>query len=302
VDEIDLVLSNMLLMNSRTPYRVLADKLGLSINAVHKRIQSLIESGVIRGFTAKPSIAALGFLHIFVHGVSNARSMDTAMKRLSTCDDVYWVSVGGGDHLYVGAYIRSLSNLNETAATITELGELSDPVIGIVDNGLDPAVHSQEQLEPLDWEIIYQLKDDSKRPISEVADAIGISAKTARRRLNRMMRHHLVELSILWYPDASNDVISFFHVRSDTKARLNVMDLYRSYSPRMIMAIGFQNIPGEFLLLAWSRTINEMREFYRRFEADLRFRSVSANIIFMGEVYQTWRDRLIEEKGAPKPI
>ena len=300
MDEIDLVLSNMLLMNSRTPYRELADKLGLSVNAVHKRIQSLIETGVIRGFTAKPSIAALGFLHVFIHGVSGAKSMDAAMKKLSECEDVYWVSVGGGDHLYVGAYVRSLNHLNKTAATITELGELSDPVIGIVDNGFDPAVRSREELESLDWEIMYQLKDDSKRAISEVADAIGISAKTARRRLDRMLKHHLIELSILWYPDASNDVVSFFRVHADAKANVNVMDLYKTYLPRMIMAICFQNIPGEFMLLAWSRTINEMREFYRRVEEDTRFTSVSPNIIFMGEVYPTWRDALIVEKGKPE--
>ncbi len=302
VDEIDLVLSSMLLLNSRTPYRVLADKLGLSVNAVHKRIQSMIEIGVIRGFTAKPTIKALGFLSVFIHGVSGARSMDAAMKRIASCDDVYWVSVGGGDHVYVGAYVRGLSMLNETAATITTLGEISDPVIGIVDNGYDPAILPREQLESLDWEIIYQLRDDSKRPISEVADAIGISAKTARRRLNRMIKYQLIELSMLWYPDASNDVISFFQVRSDPRVRLMIMDLFRDYSPRMIMAIGYQNIPGDYLLLAWSRTINEMREFYQRVEADTRFKSVSANIIFMGEVYPTWRDRLLEEKGKPDSI
>jgi DNA-binding Lrp family transcriptional regulator len=302
VDEIDLLLSSMLLLNSRTPYRVLADKLGLSVNAIHKRIQSMIEAGVIRGFTAKPSIRALGFLSIFIHGVSKARSMNDAMKRIATCEDVYWVCVGGSDHIYVGAYVHGLSKLNETAAAITDLGEISDPVIGILDNGYDPATLPEEELESLDWEIIYQLRDDSKRPISDVADAIGISAKTARRRLNRMIKYQLVELSMLWYPDASNDVISFFQVSSDPHTRMRITDLYRDYSPRMIMALGYQNIPGEYLLLTWSRTTNDMREFYLKIEGDMRFKSVSANIIFMGEVYPTWRDKLLEEKGKPDSI
>ncbi len=83
---------------------------------------------------------------------------------------------------------------------------------------------------------------------------------------------------------------------------MRITDLYRDYSPRMIMALGYQNIPGEYLLLTWSRTTNDMREFYLKIEGDMRFKSVSANIIFMGEVYPTWRDKLLEEKGKPDSI
>jgi DNA-binding Lrp family transcriptional regulator len=302
VDEIDLVLCSMLMSNSRTPYRALADKLGLSVNAIHKRIQSLIETDVIRGFTAKPSIRALGFLSVFIHGASNARSINEAMKKISTCENVYWICVGGGNHLYVGAYVRGLSKLNEVAATISDLGEIPEPVIGIVETGYNPETSPREELESLDWEIIYQLRNDSKRPIFEVADAIGISAKTARRRLDKLIHNQLIELSILWYPDASNDIISVYHVHTEPKIRLNPLDLYRDYSPRLIMAIEYQNIPGEYLLLAWSRTTNDMRELYLRIEDDSRFESVTANIIFLGEVYPTWRDKLLEEKGAPQSI
>ena len=49
----------LLSANSRLSYAELAEKLNLSVNAVHKRIQLLIETGVIRMFTAKVGLQSL---------------------------------------------------------------------------------------------------------------------------------------------------------------------------------------------------------------------------------------------------
>lgn len=59
MDKTDIVLSMLLLANSRISYRELAEKLDLSANAIHKRIQSLIDLGIIRRFTTKVSLVAL---------------------------------------------------------------------------------------------------------------------------------------------------------------------------------------------------------------------------------------------------
>ena len=41
MDKTDIILTQLLLRNSRLPYRELAEKLDLSVNAVHKRIREL---------------------------------------------------------------------------------------------------------------------------------------------------------------------------------------------------------------------------------------------------------------------
>ena len=65
----------------------------------------------------------------------------------------------------------------------------------------------------LDYKIIRSLKEDSRKATSVVAEEIGVSTKTVRRRLNRMIKNFLIVFSIDWYPDASNDIISAFHVQ-----------------------------------------------------------------------------------------
>jgi DNA-binding Lrp family transcriptional regulator len=53
MDKTDIALSMLLLGDSRLSHRELSEKLGLSINAVHKRIQELKAAGMIRKFTAR---------------------------------------------------------------------------------------------------------------------------------------------------------------------------------------------------------------------------------------------------------
>ncbi len=76
MDATDIRLSQMLMKNSRVPYRELASKLGISLQAVHRRIQVLKEMGVIRDFVTVPSREALNAIVVFVFGKSNSPSME----------------------------------------------------------------------------------------------------------------------------------------------------------------------------------------------------------------------------------
>jgi DNA-binding Lrp family transcriptional regulator len=86
MDTTDILLAMTLLGNSRLPYSKLADKLNLSVNAVHRRVQALTESGIISAFTAKVSLLAVHAVHVMVFGQSEIRHLDEALKRLDAHD------------------------------------------------------------------------------------------------------------------------------------------------------------------------------------------------------------------------
>ena len=81
MDSTDIVLIQLLLMNSRTPYRELAEKLGLSVNAVHKRVNYLMEIGLIQAFTAKVRHMALDmdYVPVLVWGNTTSNAIDETM-------------------------------------------------------------------------------------------------------------------------------------------------------------------------------------------------------------------------------
>jgi DNA-binding Lrp family transcriptional regulator len=68
MDEVDIRICQMLMQDSRTPLRELGDRLGLTVAAIHRRVQALQNLGIIRAYTGNLSLNHLGAVP--VHGWS----------------------------------------------------------------------------------------------------------------------------------------------------------------------------------------------------------------------------------------
>ena len=93
--------AQLLLADSMTSYRELADKLGLSVNAVHKRIQTMVEIGVIRDFTTRLSMSGLQGLTFIMFGKSEPLSLEKMKRDLQASGKVYWSGCHSADFLIV---------------------------------------------------------------------------------------------------------------------------------------------------------------------------------------------------------
>jgi DNA-binding Lrp family transcriptional regulator len=301
MDKTDIVLCQLLLGNSRFSYRELADMLNLSVTAVHKRIQDLMELGVIRKFTAKLSLFQLGAVHVLIFGSSKLNSVQSLLEQFEANDIVYWLAVGGGNYLYVGAYLRSISELEDLANFVKETAAIPEPTVGITTFPmLRGAVPDAEKrtLYPLDYQIVRSLKDDSRKATSEVADELGVSAKTVRRRLTNMVQNRLVELSMDWYPDASNDILSVLHVSLKPDADKNTMNLLcQKYAPNLMFYWGFSNIPGLYIAIVWTSRVKDLQAIRESLEKEAGVAFVAPNILYTGHIFRTWRDQILVEKA-----
>jgi len=299
MDKTDVILSLLLMVNSRLSYRELADTLNLSVNAVHKRIQSLIEAGVIRKFTAKISLQTLNALHVLIFGPSTRNSLLGLNEKLSKHGSIYWLAIGGGNFLYVGAHLRNLSELEPLVSYVKEEAKIPEPTVGITSSASPtPSILSAKDttLYSLDYQIIRSLKDNSRKAVSDVADELGVSAKTVRRRLSRLIQNSLIELSIEWYPDASNDIMTILYVHLKPATGKNAIDkIFKKYSPNLLFYWTFSNLPNTLHSVAWTSTMKELQDIRERFEKEEAIQSVVPNILYTGYIFNTWRDRLLEK-------
>ena len=295
MDKVDVILCQFLLANSRLSYRELAEKLNLSVTAVHNRIQTLIEIGILRKFTARPSIVAQNAIHVFIYGSSKTSSTRDLNSKLEKNGSIYWLAIGGGNVLYIGAYLKNIAELEPLVSFIKEAAEMPEPTVGITFSPIPPALMNIEidtRLWELDYKIIYSLKDDSRKAIATVAEEVGVSAKTVRRRLDRMTKNYLIELSIGWYPDASNDIISAFHVHLKPDADKNTPNLIlQKHYPNTLFYWGFSNIPNTYIFVTWSPTSKEVKDLRESLEQEPAIQAVAPNIIYTGYVFNTWRDK-----------
>lgn len=295
MDTTDVLLCQLLLANSRLSYRELSEKLNLSVTAVHNRIQSLIQVGIIRKFTAKLSLIAKGGIHVLVFGVSKTNSIRDLNPKLESNGSIYWLAVGGGNVLYIGAYLKNIAELETLVRFIKEAAQMPEPTVGITFSPIPPFVKVgiavETKLCELDYKIVRSLKDDSRKPTSEIAKEIGVSTKTVRRRLARMTKNYLVSFSMDWFPDASNDIISAFHVQLKPEADSNAVNkIWNKLYPNALFYWGFSNIPNTYLFVAWTPTAKNLRDLRENFENQPDVQMVSPNIIYTGYIFPSWID------------
>jgi DNA-binding Lrp family transcriptional regulator len=298
MDRTDLILCQLLLLNSRRSYRELADALNLSVTAVHKRIQSLVELGVIRKFTAKIGMGAVNAINVIIFGTSKIASIHDLKGKLAEQGSIYWLATGGGNFLYIGVYLRSIAELEPLVNFCKETAGMPEPNVGITSLpslSISPEAYRARDmtLYDLDYQILRSLKDNSRKATSEIAEELHVSAKTVRRRLSRMINLGLVELSIEWYPDASNDIITVLHLQLKPEAEKSAIDkILKTYSPNMMFYWGFSNIPNYFVAFVWTNTMKELQGIRESLEREEVLRSFSPNILYAGYIFGTWRDQL----------
>jgi len=300
MDQTDFMLCLLLLSNSRLPYSDLAGQLGLSVNAVHKRVQALKESGVIRAFTAKISLSALEGSVAVIFGSSEASPGEELIKKLQSNDSTYWVGVAGGNYLYIGAYLRNISQLESYVAFAKNEAKMPNPTVGIVVGAEKPLSNLEKSLHKLDYQIICALSKDSRKVVPDIAEELGVSAKTVRRRLSRMVQGNLIELSMEWYPDKSNDIITMIHL--DLKAstdKSKASDVLKKYFPNVMFLWQFSNLPNFILSFAWTNSMKELQDLCTRLEGEESFERIVPHVLYTGYITDTWRDKLVIEKGVP---
>lgn len=300
MDETDVLLSLLLLANSRTSYRELADKLNLSANAIHKRIESLIDSGVIRKFTTKISIPALQAVVVIVYGKSEAESVDRLHEKLGKHGSIWWVTLGGGNYVVIGAYLKTMLEVEPLVDYVKKEALIPYPTVGVYSSPpYNADISLEKTLYALDRQIIYALSNDSRKPIADIAEEVGVTAKTVRRRLSAMVNKGLIEFSIHWYPDASNDIMTMMHVKlKPTADRNTVAKVLKSYFPNLTFYFQFMNVPNKLLCVLWTKTMKQLKETQQRLANEEVVASIVPNILYTGYIFDTWRDKLVSPADA----
>jgi DNA-binding Lrp family transcriptional regulator len=199
----------------------------------------------------------------------------------------------------VHGLLRNISELDEYVAFVKKTAAVPNPIVGIVTLGLP--IQIENTLKALDYQIIYSLHKDSRKEIPEIAEELGVSAKTVRRRLTNMVRSHLIELSMDWYPEASHDSLSIMNMQlKDSADKAKALTRLRTeYSPKMIWFWMFSNLPNLVMGMLWTKGMKELQDICRHLQTE-DFETVTPNVLCYSLVFDTWRDKLASEKGAPK--
>jgi len=294
MDETDLIILKKLMENSRVTYRELAEIIDMSVSSTHKRINKLIDEGIIEAFTSRPSTIALKYLSILIFGTSNAKSLDAVSKELGQHENISSVAIATGKILYISGFLRDITGLRDFSAYVSKTANISEPTVGILNI---PYITTPEPLTTLDYKILKSLNRDSRKPLTDIADEVGLSAKTVRKRLNRMIENHLVEFTIEMTLKSEHNLITGFHIslNEGTSIDSSIQNIYEKFNQNVIGCLSYSNIPNFFAMYIWTKAIQDSQKISEELQAE-GFKDIIPIIFLHSKFYDCWVDQLLRTK------
>jgi Lrp/AsnC family leucine-responsive transcriptional regulator len=309
MDISDIRLIGQLLHDSRTPYRELADNLGLSVQAVHRRIQVLVEAGVIKRFTAHLSVPYLGAVPVYISGVSASNSLDAVLEKLRAGDRVELAATSGGNMIFTRSLLRGISELERHIEFVKSAAAVANPlpvgIEGVNQVGDRAAVRAPKrliELTTLDYRLVDVLHGDSRLAVADIADKLGVSAKTVSRRLDRLTEAGAVEFTLQVQLGAASGTTALvlFALKPGVDKNLVRKSLNDRFGTSIVMLTTYSNLPDKLFFMCWAQTtvnINEMVEAVSKDESVLGVRSY---VLYNAYWFDTWRDRVLAGKAGPE--
>jgi DNA-binding Lrp family transcriptional regulator len=168
----------------RKPFRAIAEKLRVDENTVRNRLEKLKRSGFLKGWWVGVNPSLLG--------LKLARAWLEVHSQPDKANLVQQISLVSGVALVLDYYGPALSLLlfyDQEEALRTSLELISRIADSTKLDWVDvPFPASEIALTTRDWNIVLSLQKDPWKPFVEIAEELGVSTVTVKRRVARMNR------------------------------------------------------------------------------------------------------------------
>lgn len=309
MDDTERKLLMLVAMNPRIHSQELADSLGISRQTVQEHMRVLKDKGIFEGMIASLSEYYLNTTLVLVFGKSNAESIDEVLGKLAESDQTHGVTVAGGNYLYVRGLLRSVNELDDYVRFAKLVAEIPVPSVGLIrfGAGIMPDYvdgvgrrESYTELTPLDFKILSSLQHNVRKPTAEIAREVGVSVKTVKRHLDRMISEGSIDFYVPFDLPPGEDMFTLIHVNLREGAD-NVKvgrRIFSRYPTLTLYVRSFSNLPNLLLCVLCSDKMTEIRKVLGLIAEDEDVLSVIPNLLYHEHVYTTWRDKLPEVEAA----
>ena len=295
-------LYHLLLRDPRMPLRELAERMGISLQAVHKRMQALLEAGILVGTGAAIPGNYLNATSVFIFGRMEGEASASGGRR-------------AGQERFCRVRDALLGERDVRFRSPPQIGG-NGPVPGIRTKDLfNEGCHNGNRfarsgrrgqasrtprtggskLSPLDLRIIASLKDDARKPYAQVGEEIGATARTVRLRLDRMIEEGSVELILKVNPTFARTINSVVHVFTREGVDRNIMgiELMKRFPASVLFFRSYCNIPDMISVATNHRMMSSLFETMNILYEDKRVTKVIPNIVITAWEFDTWREKIL---------
>jgi DNA-binding Lrp family transcriptional regulator len=165
--------------NIRESYSSIAKRVGIDEETVRKRIKRQEKLGAIQGWRAVIHPNLVGCVDAYIDlEVSNAERKEEVVSQLKLIDGIIAITNFEGKGIFVMFYTEPGEALSRKVQLIYSICGTRD--FTMLDSYLPPC---DLKLSGTDWKIIWAIRDDPRKNLSEVAKEARVTTRTVNRRL-----------------------------------------------------------------------------------------------------------------------
>ena len=192
--------------NCRISYERLSQKLNLSANAISKRIEKLIDDGVIVRFMVVPHNALLDidFISIVVY-TDGEENQDSLIQMMGNHPVIHHVApiaaIEGGVY-----HIFGQDSSNEMLSDLRQFLNRLENVIQVKQYPVLFPKGQKKNFSKTQLRVLACLLDNPRKSISEIAQCANLTARTTRRVLDQFQEEQLVRFTVRWDINAGENI------------------------------------------------------------------------------------------------
>ena len=308
MDQLDKTIIAELSRNCRISYSLVASKYNVSVNTIKNRINNLIKRKIILGFSVK--------LKLELFNANTAIIMIKEMKK-----DILNKAKKIGSHRLVDAVCLGV-DFGFIIFNYTNNEEFSNLIDFVYQEGFDDVVaypiflplsidaqkplKNLQDLQPLDYLILYHLKDDGRMTFSKLSEKTRASVPTIRKRMEYLRKHNMIDESIRLNPGMLQKglmVIFEVHMKKlESKRRIEIeQNLHKSLNENFWVSWKVVDRPIIILAFQISNT-KEINNINEEIISSVIPEQTSISFIIGGEIeyFDDFQDDFFEDKKKEK--
>ncbi|MFW9878596.1 MAG: winged helix-turn-helix transcriptional regulator [Candidatus Thorarchaeota archaeon] len=293
MDDKDLDILKLLLFDGRMSYESIAKKVKETPYLVKKRIKNLVELGVIQKFVT--NLNFLLFQKSVCYTLADIKEgidQQELIERIGKLDVVTGGAISLQNKMQI---IHTYSDDHEFKKNLEKLMEFQEiqnieNFILLIPQDLD---FKNTRLIKTDWKIINSIKDDCRKNDVEIANELGISSKTVKRRLSYLRENNII-LFMIDLDTSAADFLSYLLIvkfqRIASESLSKVMKIVKNYF--YVWRIANQEA---FIFTVFINKLREIDEHVKEIENIPYIKEVISYVPTKMFYFESWIDKLIKK-------
>lgn len=241
--------------NPRTSLRAMARKLGVDKDTVSRRLKKFQEKQVLNGWAVmvNPNLVGAETTRLLLE-LPERSNKDDVVRKLKLIPGVVLITTLYGDAIVFIIYYNGEQSLKKTIELVSRISNAES--ITRIDSSFPPC---RLVLSKTDWKLIRSVQKEPLKSYSQISREVGISAKTAKRRLARLLGGFALGAYPRFNPsplDATTVELVAFYDESKAAGEANGKILER-FGDKVMMSDLSDKTRGYFILF-----VNNAREVH----------------------------------------